>query len=299
MRPHIRLWIASLYLFIMGTISLAYTLIELVLGVMYESLLIIGDALHGFMDAAIAYVSGFGLYYASRRGRSFPWEVYRLESLVTLLSVLAVLGFYTYMLVTSTRLEGTPTPLWAAPLFLAGAALTYAMYVWERRNYQTLKLTVLKADALHAKVDTILSAGFAAAVCASNFFKLFAAEMIAVIAAYCYVLYEFARLSRDATYGILGVLYRDPALEGKIREKLLSIGKPLNLKIRRAGSFLVVYALIAVSPEMTVGQLHVLRSRIIRSVMKLHPLVVHVDIKIIPKRKARKRAEKQCIHAHM
>jgi len=97
-KPSTRLWLASLYLFIMGTASLAYTIAELMLGVIYGNLLVTSDAIHGFMDSAIAYISGFGLYYASQRGRAFPWEIYRLESLLTLLSIVAVLALYTYML---------------------------------------------------------------------------------------------------------------------------------------------------------------------------------------------------------
>jgi len=46
-----------------------------------------------------------------------------------------------------------------------------------------------------------------------------------------------------------------------------------------------VYSLVAVSPDMTIGRLHVLRTRAIRTISKLHPLIVHVDIKIVPKKK--------------
>jgi divalent metal cation (Fe/Co/Zn/Cd) transporter len=103
------------------------------------------------MDSAIAYISGFGLYYASQRGRAFPWEIYRLESLLTLLSILTVLTLYTYMLATSIHLDGEPTPLWMTLLLLAGGVLTYVMYLWERRNYHKLKLEILRADALMPK----------------------------------------------------------------------------------------------------------------------------------------------------
>ncbi|MGK0549256.1 MAG: cation transporter, partial [Pyrobaculum sp.] len=61
---------------------------------------------------------------------------------------------------------------------------------------------------------------------------------------------------------------------------------------RRAGSFLVVHALVGVSPEMTVGKLHSVRSRAIKAISKLHPLIVHVDIKVVPRRKIFKRAER-------
>ncbi|ACB40357.1 cation diffusion facilitator family transporter [Pyrobaculum neutrophilum] len=285
MNPSVRLWLASLYLFVMGTISLAYTMVELLLGVMYGSLLVTSDAFHGFMDSAIAYVSGFGLYYASRRGRSFPWEIYRLESLLTLLSAFAVLGFYTYLLATSVRLSGEPTPLWMTTLLLAGGGLTYLMYLWERHNYNTLRLEIIKADALHAKIDTALSAASAAAVVVSNLLHLTVAEVAAVFVIYGYVLYELVKLSKEAMYGILGALYKDPDLEEKIKEGLAELGRPVIVKIRRAGSFLVVYALVAVSPDMTVGRLHALRTRAIRAISKMHPLIVHVDIKIVPKYK--------------
>ncbi|ABL88072.1 cation diffusion facilitator family transporter [Pyrobaculum islandicum DSM 4184] len=284
MRPSVRLWLASLYLFIMGTISLAYTLVELLLGIMYSSLLVTSDAFHGFIDAAIAYVSGFGLYYASKRGRSFPWEIYRLESLLTLLSAFVVLGFYTYMLVTSIRFDSEPTPLWMTTLLLIGGALTYLMYLWERRNYDMLKLEILRADALHAKIDAALSIASTIAVVISNMFHLIVAEVIAIIVIYGYVIYELARLSKEAMYGILGALYRDPVLEEKIREILIELGKPLVVKIRRAGSFLVVYSLVAVSSDMTVGKLHMLRTRAIKAISRTHPLIVHVDVKIVPRR---------------
>ncbi|MEM4897425.1 MAG: cation transporter [Pyrobaculum sp.] len=123
------------------TISIAYTITEILLGLMYESFLVISDAIHGFMDAAIAYIAGFGLYYASKRWRSFPWEVYRLESLLALLTALAVLS--TYFLTTSLRID---TPLWITTLLAAGGVLTYFMYLWQRYNYRVLMLEILKAD---------------------------------------------------------------------------------------------------------------------------------------------------------
>ena len=290
MKPSTRLWLASLYLFVIGTASLAYTIAELMLGVIYGSLLVTSDAIHGFMDSAIAYISGFGLYYASQRGRTFPWEIYRLESLLTLLSILTVLTFYTYMLATSILLDGEPTQLWMTLLLLlAGGVLTYVMYLWQRRNYHKLKLEILRADALHAKIDTALSLASATAVVLSNYFHLLIAEVAAVFVIYGYVLYEFTRLAKDATYGILGALYKDPALEDKIREAAAELGRPIDVKIRRAGSFLVVYSLVAVSPDMTVGRLHVLRTKAIKTISKLHPLIVHVDIKFVPRRKEYKR----------
>ncbi|MEM1597082.1 MAG: cation diffusion facilitator family transporter [Pyrobaculum sp.] len=289
MRPSTRLWLASLYLFIMGTISLSYTLVELILGLWYQSLLVTSDALHGFMDAAIAYVAGFGLYYASRRGRSFPWEVYRLESLLTLLSAMAVLGFYTYLLATSIELNGNPTPMWMTLLLLAGGLLTYLMYLWESHNYKMLRLDILKADATHAKVDTLLSLISAAAVVVSNLTGATVAETAVVFIVFGYVLYEFSKLTKDATYGILGALYKDSALEEKVREIVSELGKPLDVKIRRAGSFLVVYSLVAVDRSMTVGRLHVLRSKVIRGVAKLNPLIVHVDVKVVPLRREKRR----------
>jgi len=283
--PSTRLWLASLYLFIMGTISLAYSLAELLLGVVYQSLLVTSDALHGFLDSAIAYVSGFGLYFASRRSRPFPWDYYRVESLLTLLSVIAVVGFYTYLLASSIKLDGEPTPLWMTLLLLASGAVTALMYLWEKHNYRVLKLDILQADATHAKVDTFLSIFSAAAVVVSNLFHLYIAETAAVVAIFGYVLYEFLRLAREATYGILGALYRDEELEEKIRDALGELGRPIDVKIRRAGSFLVVYSLVAVSPDMTIGRLHVLRTRAIRAISKLHPLIVHVDIKIVPRKR--------------
>ncbi len=123
------------------TISIAYTIAEIL---MYESLLVISDAIYGLMDAAIAYIAGFGLYYASRRGRSFPWEVYRLESLLALLTALAVLS--THFLTTSLRRDISPTPPWITTLLAAGGVLTYFMYLWQRYNYRVLKLEILKAD---------------------------------------------------------------------------------------------------------------------------------------------------------
>lgn len=59
------------------------------------------------------------------------------------------------------------------------------------------------------------------------------------------------------------------------------------MKARRAGSFLVAYSLVAVNSDMTVGKLHILRSKAIKSITRLHPLIVHVDIKVVPLKKRR------------
>ena len=199
-----------------------------------------------------------------------------------------MLTLYTYMLATSIHLDGEPTPLWMT-LLLAGGDLTYVMYLWERCNYLKLKLEILRADALHAKIDTALSLASVATVVLSNYFHLLIAEVAAVFVTYGYLLYEFTRLAKDAAYGILGALYKDPALEDKIREAAAELGKPIDVKIRRAGSFLVVYSLVAVSPDMTAGRLHVLKTKAIKIISKLHPLIVHVDIKFVPRRKEYKR----------
>ena len=190
-----------------------------------------------------------------------------------------------YLLASSIKLDGEPTPLWMTLLLLASGAVTALMYLWEKHNYRVLKLDILQADATHAKVDTFLSIFSAAAVVVSNLFHLYIAETAAVVAIFGYVLYEFLRLAREATYGILGALYRDEELEEKIRDALGELGRPIDVKIRRAGSFLVVYSLVAVSPDMTIGRLHVLRTRAIRAISKLHPLIVHVDIKIVPRKR--------------
>ncbi|MEM4577977.1 MAG: cation transporter [Pyrobaculum sp.] len=287
MKPSTRLWLASLYLFIMGTISIAYTIAEILLGLMYESLLVISDAIHGFMDAAIAYIAGFGLYYASRRGRSFPWEVYRLESLLALLTALAVLSMYTYFLTTSLRIDISPTPLWMTTLLAAGGVLTYFMYLWQRYNYRVLKLEILKADSVHAKVDAILSTVSAISVIVSNYFNFTLIEIFAIFLIYGYAAIEFIKLSKEALHGVLGTEYRDPVLRGQIEKTLGDLGRPVVVKIRRAGSFLVVYSLVAVNSDMTVGKLHILRSKAIKSITRLHPLIVHVDIKVVPLKKRR------------
>jgi Predicted Co/Zn/Cd cation transporters len=91
---------------------------------------------------------------------------------LTLLSILTVLTLYTYTLATSIHLDGEPTPLWMTLLLLAGGALTYVMYLWERCNYLKLKLEILRADALHAKIDTALSLVSVAAVVLSSYFHL-------------------------------------------------------------------------------------------------------------------------------
>ena len=79
----------------------------------------------------------------------------------------------------------------------------------------------------------------------------------------------------------MGALYNDQKLEEGVRSVLAELGRPLDVKVRRAGSFLV-----AVSPEMTVGKLHAARTRAIRAISRLHPLIVHVDMKAAPLRRA-------------
>jgi len=106
------------------------------------------------------------------------------------------------------------------------------------------------------------------------------------------VLYEFSKLAKEATYGIVGALYRDDSLEEKIRNILAELGRPIDVKIRRLGSFFVVYSLVGVTPDMTIGKLHALRTKAIKTISRLHPLIVHVDIKIVPRRKEYKRGER-------
>lgn len=280
---------ASLYMVIVGTSTLAFTLFEILLGYMYGSLLVLSDAIHGVMDAAISYTAALGLYYASRHSRSFPWGLYGAESLATLLSVSGVLAFYTYMVAIGLGSGGRPTPLWMVSPLIAGGVMTYAIYLWEKGNYERLRLEILKADYVHARIDAVLSAASAASVLASNFLSIYMAEVAAVLAVYAYIVVEFSRLARDSIRGILGSPYRDEALESAIFRVAEGLGKPLNLKIRRAGSFLVVYLLVAADPDWTLGKIHRHRARVIRRIMRISPLIVHVDVKLVPARHVARR----------
>lgn len=272
-----------------GTLTLAFTLFEILLGYMYGSLLVLSDAMHGVMDAAISYTASFGLYYASRRTRTFPWGLYGAESLATLMSVAGVLAFYTYMVVTGLWSGGRPTPMWMVSLLVAGGILTYAIYIWEKRNYERLRLEILKADYLHARIDAVLSAASAASVAASNLAGIYLAEAAVVVAVYAYIVLEFLKLARESVSGILGSLHRDESLEASIYSIAEELGRPLSLKIRRAGSFLVVYLLVAADPGWTLEKIHRRRAKVIRRIMRLSPLIVHVDVKLVPARHVARR----------
>jgi len=134
--------------------------LKLVLALLSGSVALIADALHSFTDVIASLAVWIGLRISKRRSRAFPYGLYKVENLVSLITSLAIF-FAGYEIVREvlTRSGGTLTHL---PVTLVGVVLTivatFAFSRYELKVGREIGSPSLIADAQHVKTDMFSSA---------------------------------------------------------------------------------------------------------------------------------------------
>ncbi|NPB06133.1 MAG: cation transporter [Aquificae bacterium] len=175
---------------------LGFAFVELVAGILTNSLALLSDAGHMLTDAVSLFVALVAQYLALRvRSGSMTYGLYRLEVLAALLNGLFLLFLVGYIFLEAISRFENPEPVDGAMLYVAVAGLMVNLtvgYLLLRHSHENINV---KAALLHVATDTLGSVAAIVAGLAVKFWQFYLADPILSVAV--------ALLILPSAYGVI------------------------------------------------------------------------------------------------
>jgi len=280
-------------------VSIVGLALELVFAILSHSMILITDVAHWAVDGALEFTTMVTLYLASKVLRRFSWGVLYFESVLALLISAIVIG--TYMIpfadyvnsyVTEPSVGITTSNPFLALVSFVGGALTFYAFSYLRKAYAKTRLEILKAEYMHAAIDTVASALVTIGIIATSLTQSRAVELLTIIASLFFTFHSVANIVEDSVRSLLG-LNTDVELKYELVAMLSErFGDSIDVKcvdVRKIGSFYVAKVELYVHPHTTISKLHRMRLEIAKACREVDEMVYHVDVVFYPRTKTRKR----------
>ncbi len=248
------------------------------------NLAIVFEAFHAGIDVIITLMVLISIIIMeSKISERFPYGLYKLEDLVTLIIVIVMIFSGIDLLVSGLR--GGPSSVdvvQATAQLLSLIPLQISVFT-RSKAAQVTRSPALRADALHCQVDVLEGLGVALGL----FWSIMSGQSIAytialAIAALGFFLAAF-EVSREAILAILDIP-KDKTLCDRIAELSRSVDgvtKVTSVKARWAGPVLFVEVVLEVNAAMTVEEAHIISNRIEELVKSriegVRGVIVHIE----------------------
>lgn len=277
--------------FFASLVILALALGKGTVGYLFDSHLLVADALHNAGDMVTVAASGLGLLLASRRkSKRFPYGLYRAETIATLFIGMLILwagvemardGYYKF-----SHPSTTPHfPL--LPLVISAVSIVTSLILAKKEdavgkavNSQSLQMT-----ARETFLDTFVSGAVLIGIL-MTYWEIPYVEggLITVISLFV------LKLGGECVWiSILSLLDAnlDPELQAEIERKIVGTGGVQGipkLMIRRSGPFRMVECTIASSPHLPLYRVHELADKIEETITRDYNEIETVFIHVEPSR---------------
>ena len=278
--------------FIASFATLLLAIMKAVIGYLFDSKVLVADALHSGVDLLAIFASGFGLWLASKKKtKRFPYGLYKAETLVTfIIGVLIVWagveifkdGYHKFFYIT---------PIRNFPFLPVGASIisviaAYFIAKKEKSAGEAIGSQSLLANANESFLDILTSAVVLAGI-------LLAYAKIPYIESSVIVLISLLifKLGLKNVWESLLVLMDanlDPQLQSEIEEKINEIyGVKGNceVKMRQSGPFKMVECTIETSPTLSLYRAHELANKAEDFITKNYEHVESVFIHVEPSKR--------------
>jgi len=246
------------------------------------------DAVHSGADALAIFAAWLGIKLAERRPTErFPYGLYRAETLASLVVSAIILLAGIDMLVGSLHKLGAGggSPSYTVDVLIVAAgsaALSFVIFLWERRIGQRIGSQSLLANADESRADIITSAavfvGTGASCLRLPYVELAVAAMLSLL-----IIWLGAKHGRLAVYALLDASL-DRELEDRAREIAEAIPGVMavdEMRLRRAGLFHFGTAQISVRKSIDVNRGHEAAEQVVANVQQaisqIETLTVHVE----------------------
>jgi cation diffusion facilitator family transporter len=278
-------------------ITLLISLLKGIIGVLFNSKVLVADAFHSAADTIAIFASGFGLWLASRKKSfRFPYGLYKAETLLT--SVIGMLiiwagveliqdGYHKLFIIASS--DQFPT----LPVIASIVSIVVAFFI-ARKEKQIGK--AINSQSLLANAG-------------ESFLDIFSSlvVLIGILMAYWQIPYIegaviiliallILKLGFENFWNSLLVLLDanlDENLQQQIEQTVQAIPGVTDVedvKIRQAGPFRMVELKFTTNPSITIYQAHAIADEIENIIHQQYPTVESVFVHAEPSRKAILRA---------
>jgi cation diffusion facilitator family transporter len=254
---------------------LALGIIEIIFSMVTGSVALFADGVDSLSDSAVSFFVWTGLHFARRRpSKRFPFGYYKVESLTALIAALILVAAASFIFLRSYRALLNPRPLnlpLAALVVLLVTGLVSLYRALQMRQialkYRILSLNV---DAKNSIKDASSSfVAFGSVLLTTLGFGHEADAIGGMLVAFYIVTVAYVAL-REASLVLLDA-FHDPEMTREIESVIhsnIQVKGIKELRLRRAGPFIVGVLEVIVDGNMTVRQMHSIMTELESSIKK-------------------------------
>jgi cation diffusion facilitator family transporter len=261
--------------------------VKLYLSHISGSLALEADAIHSFVDVLASVALILGIRLSSRKSRSFPYGLYKVENIVSV--VIAFLVFFTAFEIAAEAVSGTGAGLtstgWVILPVAALVSVPYLLGTYEVRVGKACNSPSLIADGKQHRVDVLSTSVVFFALIAQYFGVPF--DNVAAIIVAGFIAWSGWGILKDSMRTLL-----DASIDHETRDTIRSVilADPLvksirELSGRNSGRFIFVEATV-VMHETDLANAHLARERIQAKIRELVPNVERMIINCEPEERS-------------
>ena len=248
-------------------------IVEVIFSMVTGSVALFADGIDSLSDASVSFFVWTGLHFARRRpSKRFPFGYYKVESLTALLAALILVAAASFIFLRSYRALLNPRPLNLPLAALAVLLVTGLVSLYRalqmRRIALKYKILSLNVDAKNSIKDASSSfVAFGSVLLTTLGFHEGADAIGGMLVAFYILTVAYVAL-RESTLVLLDA-FHDPDLTKEIETMIHSnsqIKGIKELRLRRAGPFIVGVLEVIVDGNMTVRQMHAIVTELENSI---------------------------------
>jgi cation diffusion facilitator family transporter len=268
---------------------LALGIVEVIFSMVTGSIALFADGVDSLSDASVSFFVWTGLHFARRRpSKRFQFGYYKVESLTALLAALILVAAASFIFLRSYRALLNPKPLnlpyAALAVLLATGLVSLYRALQMRRIALKYKILSLNVDAKNSIKDASSSfVAFGSVLLTTLGFHGGADAIGGMLVAFYILTVAYVAL-REASLVLLDA-FHDPELTKEI-ESLIRLNSHVKgikeLRLRRAGPFIVGVLEVAVDGDMTVRQMHSVVTELENSIKNRIAGLRSLTVKAIP-----------------
>ena len=268
-----------------------------VVGVVFNSKVLVADAFHSGADSIAIFASGFGLWLAARKkSERFPYGLYKAETFVTLIIgafiawagiELFIDGYHKLFFVPAV----VSFPI--LPITASSVSIIVAFFIArkEKKVGEQIHSQSLIANAKESFLDIISSTVVLLGILMSYWRIPFVESVIIML-----ISLLILKLGLENVWNSLLVLL-DANLDSPLQEEIEKLVKEISgvkavnlVKIRQAGPFRLIEIEFATNPSITIYQAHAIADEAEQNIMDKFPTVESVFVHVEPSRQQEVRA---------
>ena len=278
-------------------ITLLLSLAKGIIGVLFQSKVLVADAFHSGADTLAIFASAFGLWLASREKRErFPYGLYKAETFVTLVigalivwAGIELIGEGYQKILVNPPVVTFPY----LPMTVSGFSIIAAFFIAKKEKQvgKEINSQSLIANAGESFLDIISSVVVLAGILTAYWRIPYVEGAIIVLIALLIL-----KLGLENVWNSLLILMDanlDKDLQFKIDElvqNITGVKQVHYVKIRQAGPFRLIEIEFTTNPSITIYQAHEIADEIEREIKNQFSTVESVFVHVEPSRQKEVRA---------